>query len=183
MGRFKGGKNRISRKLKIICQTCNKEFEIYPYRFNEAKYCSIKCNPNLFKKEYPSWNKNKIGYTNMGSFKKGHTAYNKGQHLSKEHRENIRNAQMGEKSHRWKGGIIKDTHGYIWIKNRNHPFCNPRGYIKRSRLIMEQKIGRFLKPKEVVHHINKIRDDDRPKNLQLFKNISKHIKFHRSLKK
>ena len=44
---------------------------------------------------------------------------------------------------------------------------------------MEKMLGRYLKPEEVVHHKNKLRDDDSPKNLKLFANKSKHIKFHK----
>ena len=38
-------------------------------------------------------------------------------------------------------------------------------YKRRNRVIAEKKIGRELKPEEVVHHINGIKTDDRPENL------------------
>jgi len=38
------GKKRISTKIKVICQMCGKEFEVYPFEIrNERKYCSYKC--------------------------------------------------------------------------------------------------------------------------------------------
>ena len=53
---------------------------------------------------------------------------------------------------------------------------------------MEKHLGRYLKPEEIVHHkgtkypMGSVKDkqDDRPENLQLFTNQSKHMEFHQS---
>jgi hypothetical protein len=87
----------------------------------------------------------------------------------------------GENNPMWKGGIIKNTQGYIEIKDRNHPLSSKEGYVKEHRLVMEKVIGRFLHRFEVVHHINQIRDDNRIENLILFKNQSAHIEHHNAL--
>ena len=85
----------------------------------------------------------------------------------------------GEKSSGWKGGRIKNSCGYIIIYKPNHPFATKKGYVPEHRLIMEKHLGRYLTPKEVVHHINEIRDDNRIENLELT-NISKHIGHHKT---
>jgi len=65
--------------------------------------------------------------------------------------------------------------GYICIYQPTHPNCDGMKYVRRSRLVMEKHIGRYLLPEEVVHHINKITDDDRIENLQLFKSHAQHM--------
>lgn len=67
----------------------------------------------------------------------------------------------------WKGGM-KITNGYVYMYMPCHPFCKKEGYIKRSRLVIEHFIDRYLTKEEVVHHINEIRNDDRIENLKLF---------------
>jgi len=80
-----------------------------------------------------------------------------------------------ENHYNWKNGTHK-SRGYVMI--RKYIFCDKK--INRSRLVMEKKLGRFLKPEEIVHHINRIKDDDRPENLKLFLNHSEHARFHKS---
>lgn len=72
----------------------------------------------------------------------------------------------------------KTDYGYILVNCPGHPFCNNRGYVREHRLVMEKKIGRYLKPIEKVHHINGIKDDNRIENLELFDNLSEHTKHH-----
>jgi len=79
---------------------------------------------------------------------------------------------------KWNGGRIKTIEGYIKILSPNHPYknCDGRGYVLEHRLVMEKKLGRYLLPTEVIHHINKIRDDNRIENLELHSNPSSHMK-------
>lgn len=72
--------------------------------------------------------------------------------------------------------------GYIFIYVPNHPNSNKKGWILKHRWIMSNKIGRPLKNKEIVHHINEIRDDNRIDNLQLL-NIQSHMVHHQGRRK
>ena len=47
----------------------------------------------------------------------------------------------------------------------------------------EQKLGRKLKNREVVHHINRVKTDNRRKNVWVFKSQKKHDSAHRRDKK
>ena len=62
----------------------------------------------------------------------------------------------------------------------DHPFCDTNKYIREHRLIAEKHLGRYLTKKEVVHHINEIKDDNRIENLIIFENCGYHTAFHRN---
>jgi len=92
--------------------------------------------------------------------------------------ETMKGINKGKNNPRWKGGKTKDGHGYIYVHNPNHPYAINNGYVKRSRLIMEQILGRYLLPEEIVHHRNETKNDDRAENLKLFSCRGEHISFH-----
>ena len=82
----------------------------------------------------------------------------------------------------WKGGRVSDKQGYILIKKRDHPNAARRGgYVLEHRLVMEKKLGRLLRPEEVVHHIDGDPANNAPENLDLFANSPKHLAYHRKL--
>jgi hypothetical protein len=77
--------------------------------------------------------------------------------------------KRGSKAIRWNGGRA-NRKGYIEVFCPDHPSLEgtTRQYVRRARLVMEDKLGRLLEPWEQVHHINGIKDDDRPDNLELW---------------
>ena len=86
--------------------------------------------------------------------------------------------RKGSDNNNWRGGKYTNLAGYVFIHSPNHPFADCRNYVTRSRLVMEKHLGRYLKPKEISHHKNGIKNDDRIENLQLCSNQSEHVKFH-----
>jgi len=77
-------------------------------------------------------------------------------------------------------GFITKTHiPYIMIPCPNHPFKNKWGYILEHRLVMEAHLGRYLKPEEIIHHINGKYRDNRIENLAVFPNNAEHTRFHK----
>jgi len=75
----------------------------------------------------------------------------------------------------WKGGrrIVK---GYLYIYAPEHPHATKQGYVSEHRLVMEDKLGRYLDPAETVHHKNGDNLDNSPDNLELFLNNAEHLR-------
>lgn len=74
--------------------------------------------------------------------------------------------RKGAKSNHWKGGKI-ERNGYVKLLLPDHPMADTLGYYPEHRYVIEQHLGRYLLPCEVVHHRNEQKGDNRLENLQL----------------
>lgn len=87
---------------------------------------------------------------------------------------------FGPDNNNWKGGVYYHSDGYLYEYAPDHPDAAiAKGYVLQHRLVMEDKLGRPLAPGELVHHINEVKDDNRPENLELH-DRSTHMKHHKS---
>lgn len=153
-------RTRIERK----CKRCGKSFWVSQSaaKRSPAIYCSRKC-----------WYQSLDGRKFYERLKKT----NSERRIPAEEKERRRGIFSGEKNPTWKGGRIKDFHGYVFIYCPDHPHANNKNYVREHRLVMEKDLGRFLLPSEVVHHFNGIVDDNRRENLMLFTSTGEHTRY------
>lgn len=139
---------------KKICENCKKEFISNDKR---RKCCGWVCRNIRISKMY------------------------KGKEFTQEHKDNIKKNHhdvSGKNNPKWRGGKRPDGHGYIWVWSPDHPYKDNRGYVREHRLVMEKKIGRYLLPEEIVHHMDHNKSNNDINNLMLYESKSAHVKHH-----
>lgn len=85
-------------------------------------------------------------------------------------------AVTGARNGSWKGGRRLHIKGYVVINHNGKQAFE-------HRVVMEKKLGRPLRRGEVVHHINGVRDDNRPENLELVTSVADHSRHHHAMRR
>ncbi len=88
--------------------------------------------------------------------------------------------KKAEQNPAWKGGRKTRADGYVLVYAPDHPYAisdsdGKKTYILEHRLVMEQYLGRYLLPDEVVHHKDGNPSNNDIGNLELFSSQSEHI--------
>lgn len=144
----------------MTCPICGKRFHLKPYSVNRAKthHCSKKCFYESKKESFKGENNHQYGL-------------------------------KGKLNPTWHGGRKKNRYGYWQVQALNHPFGRgTSSYVLEHRLVAEKYLltdensveingEKYLSEQYEVHHINGVRDDNRPENLIVMKK-GDHARLH-----
>lgn len=199
-------------KIENICQVCGKSFMAYPepkrvhcsrdcynvtrnghtmvpcahcgkvvrsYNSSPRVYCSRSCATTA--RNLTDWNPSHhrdISGEKNPMFGKGMSGA-----------DNPMFGRTREKCVNWKGGRRTRHDGYVLvIAPPDHPYPadsknSGTKYILEHRHVVEQHLGRYLDPEEVVHHIDGNPTNNDLSNLKLYANQSDHVHFGHSTRK
>jgi len=194
----------VEMKLEWKCETCGSVF--FRYAGNRNRFCSHRCHGISMRgmkwprelvlqrakkrtgQKFSEESKLRSSLAQIKSWREGrkHTTKTiealivRNKTLPKTKKWYTSMAKTGGANHyRWNGGRMRTMQGYVMLHRPNHPHAvKPNGYVMEHRLVMEQHIGRFLTPKETVHHLNHVKDDNRIENLFLFPSRGTHMRHH-----
>ena len=165
--------SRDATQIPAACLYCQKPY--MTYKKHPQKYCSISCGISARNKtsQNPAFTRD-ISGANNPMHGKGLQGEGNGMH-----------GKTGAQNPAWRGGRKIRRDGYILViapDGYPHPVSNGQGkptrYILEHRYIMEQHLGRYLDPQEVVHHKDHNPSNNTIENLELCPSQSAHISQH-----
>ena len=75
---------------------------------------------------------------------------------------------------------MSTRNGYVCIYAPEHHRADSTGMVYEHILLAEEMLGRNLKSKEVVHHEDRCRKNNKKENLYVFSTNSDHARYHKT---
>jgi len=175
-------RKKIYTSREIQCGICGKSFIEMSKR--NKKYCSPKCENKAHSMRY----RKKINDSDNGEIEKLYRAGTSMVAIASRFdiSDNavrrrliklgvpLRNPHLSEHSSNWKGGRRITKNGYVEVLNPDYRNTSKSYYIHEHRLVWEKTYGKKIPKGYVVHHLNGVKDDNRPENLVAMK-IGEHL--------
>ena len=166
--------------MKANCKHCGAEFEEISsqVKAGRGKYCSRSCanKDRAVKRLCSICGVTMQGYNktcSVGCCKELHRK-NGDYEWTPERRERLKSSisgrnYRGENNPKWRGGRINRPDGRVAVFAPGNPNATLYGgtHILEYRLLAEQKIGRYLRKNEIVHHVDGDVTNNGPDNLEV----------------
>ena len=142
--------------MEVKCQLCGKGFEA---KRRDARYCA-ECRP-IKHREYGRKSDARVKRRFGGNCEVCGAAISRGSNRCRKCRF------LGDHNPAWNGGHYKGPNGYVYVYTPDHPKANMYHgrYVAEHRLVWEKANNQILPDGWLIHHINGIRNDNRPENL------------------
>lgn len=157
--------------VEMACPQCGKIRSVFAKDAKRGKgmFCDVACF-TAYRKEIAELKKYVRECRQCGKIFKVHPGAFNQSHAWKYCSKKCYYEAKADKARKRDGERHINSNGYVEIYIYDHPSVknNRTKRVMEHRLVMEKMLGRFLKSYETVHHVNGIKDDNRPENLELW---------------
>lgn len=146
-------------KVELTCDYCGKRIYRYPSQVKPHNFCSKACLAHYSNKaDNPNGYANLKDYANISANMSELNRELNPTRMTSEVRSKLRMAKLG----------TGEQKGYQKLMGRH-----------THRIVAELKLGRRLKPGEVVHHIDGNKLNNKSDNLMVFPSQAEHARWHK----
>ena len=163
--RASGIQRGVRDRIEVCCPVCQKKFPYSQRRSKQKKFCSIKCR--------------KVGLRQPKKHTEVVCAFcGKPKDVLRSRLKHKRRFYCNKKCQYAHFGKLAKRNGWWYEHGYKVLYVGKGNGRKEHTLIAEKLLGRRLRKNEVVHHKNKNKSDNRPKNLEVM-HRSCHTSMHR----